>query len=46
MLPAMAAAEIGRVLVPVTGVAGLKRAASGVEGVLSWKDTIDRYRDQ
>jgi probable F420-dependent oxidoreductase len=43
LLPAMAAAGIGRVLVPVTGVAGLKRQVSGVEGVLSWKDTIERY---
>jgi len=42
-LPAMAARGIGRVLVPVTSVAGLKRSARGVEGVLSWKDTIDRY---
>jgi len=42
-LPAMAAAGIGRVLIPVTGVAGLKRAASGIEGVLSWRETIERY---
>ncbi len=42
-LPAMAAAGIGRVLIPVTGVAGLKSAVSGVDGVLSWKDTIARY---
>ena len=25
------------------GVAGLKRAATGIEGVLSWKDTIEKY---
>ena len=42
-LPAMAAAGIGRVLVPVTSAAGLKRAVRGIEGVLSWKDTIDKY---
>ncbi len=45
MLPAMAAAGISRVLVPVTGVAGLKTAATGIEGVQSWKNTIDRYRE-
>jgi hypothetical protein len=44
-LPAMAAAGISRVLVPVTSVAGLRRAASGVEGVLSWRDTIERHAD-
>jgi probable F420-dependent oxidoreductase len=42
-LPALAARGISRVLVPVTSVAGLKRSAKGVEGVLSWKDTIERY---
>ncbi len=42
-LPAMAARGISRVLVPVTSVAGLKRTAKGVEGVLSWKDTIEKY---
>ena len=42
-LPAMAAAGVARVLVPVTGMGGLRRAASGVEGVLSWRDTIERY---
>ncbi len=42
-LPALAARGISRVLVPVTSVAGLKRSARGVEGVLSWKDTIERY---
>lgn len=42
-LPAMAARGISRVLVPVTSVAGLQRTARGVEGVLSWKDTIEKY---
>ncbi len=42
-LPELAAAGVGRVLVPVTGVAGLKKVVSGVEGVMSWKDTIERY---
>jgi probable F420-dependent oxidoreductase len=41
-LPDLAAAGVGRVLVPVTAVAGLKSAATGIEGVLSWKDTIAR----
>jgi hypothetical protein len=35
-LSALAARGIGRVLVPVTSVAGLKTSARGVEGVLSW----------
>jgi probable F420-dependent oxidoreductase len=42
-LPALAAAGVSRVLVPVTSVAGLRSAVSGAEGVLSWRDTIDRY---
>ena len=42
-LPALAARGVSRVLVPVTSVAGLKRTARGVEGVLSWKDTIEKY---
>ncbi len=44
-IPALAARGISRLLVPVTSVAGLKRAAKGVEGVLSWKDTIARYAE-
>jgi probable F420-dependent oxidoreductase len=42
-LPALAASGISRVLVPVTSVAGLKRSAKGIEGVLSWKSTIERH---
>jgi probable F420-dependent oxidoreductase len=42
-LPALAARGISRVLVPVTSVAGLARKVRGVEGVLSWKDTIEKY---
>ncbi len=42
-LPAMAAAGIGRVLVPVTGVAGLQQVIRGPEDVASWRQTIDRY---
>lgn len=42
-LPALAAHGVSRVLVPVTSAAGLKRSARGVEGVLSWKATVERY---
>jgi hypothetical protein len=37
------AAGISRVLLPVTGVAGLKQAVAGPEDVLRWKETIERY---
>jgi probable F420-dependent oxidoreductase len=42
-LPALAAAGVRRVLVPVTSVAGLSSAVPGVEDVLSWRDTIERF---
>ncbi|MGE0226195.1 MAG: LLM class F420-dependent oxidoreductase [Acetobacteraceae bacterium] len=42
-LSAMAAAGISRVLVPVTGVAGLKRIIRGPADVLAWKDTIEKF---
>jgi len=42
-LPELAKAGVGRVLVPVTGVAGLPRIVSGPEDLLSWRDTIERY---
>jgi probable F420-dependent oxidoreductase len=42
-LPTLAARGVGRVLVPVTGVAGLKQAISSVEDLRTWKDTIARY---
>lgn len=42
-LPAMAAAGISRVLVPVTGVAGLARLIRGPDDVKLWKDTIEKY---
>ena len=44
-LPALAARGLSRVLVPVTSVAGLAQKVRGVEGVLTWKDTIERYAD-
>ena len=42
-LPALAARGISRVLIPVTSGFGLKRRADGIEGVLSWRDTIERH---
>ena len=42
-LPALAARGISRVLIPVTSGFGLRRRADGLEGVLSWKDTIERH---
>ena len=44
-LPALAARGVSRVLVPVTDAAGLKTAAQGPDGVMRWKETIDRYAD-
>ena len=38
-----AAAGVSRVLVPVTGVAGLARKISGPEDLLGWRETIERY---
>jgi alkanesulfonate monooxygenase SsuD/methylene tetrahydromethanopterin reductase-like flavin-dependent oxidoreductase (luciferase family) len=42
-LPVLAAAGVGRVLLPVTGVAGLARKVSGPEDLLAWRETIERY---
>ena len=42
-LPDIAAAGVSRVLVPVTGVAGLARKVSGPEDLLAWRETIERY---
>jgi methylmalonyl-CoA mutase cobalamin-binding subunit len=38
-----AAAGVSRVLLPVTGVAGLARKVSDPEDLLGWRDTIARY---
>ena len=38
-----AAAGVSRVLLPVTGVAGLARKVAGPEELLGWRDTIERY---
>jgi hypothetical protein len=37
-----AAAGVGRVLLPVAGVAELARRVSGPEDLLGWRDTIER----
>ena len=42
-LPELAAAGVSRVLVPVTGAAGLARAISGPQDLAGWRETIDRY---
>ncbi len=42
-LPALAARGVSRVLVPVTGVAGLKKVIRGADDVRAWKDVLDHY---
>ena len=42
-LPELAAAGVSRVLVPVTGVAGLARKVTGPHDLLAWRETIERY---
>jgi probable F420-dependent oxidoreductase len=42
-LPELAAAGVGRVLLPVTGVAGLARKVAGPEDLLGWRNTIECY---
>jgi hypothetical protein len=42
-IPALAAAGVGRLLVPATGMGGLTGRATGIEGVLGWRETIERY---
>jgi hypothetical protein len=37
-----AAAGVSRVLLPVTGVAGLARKVAGPEDLLGWRETIER----
>lgn len=44
-LPRLAAMGVGRVTVPVTGVAGLAMRVDGPEDLMAWKDTIERYAD-
>jgi len=42
-IPRLAALGVTRVLVPVTGMAGLRGAIRGAEDVLAWREAIDRY---
>lgn len=44
-LPRLAAMGVGRVAVPVTGVAGLAMRVRGPEDLLPWKDIIERYAE-
>jgi len=44
-IPRLAEFGVGRVLVPVTGVAGLHGVIRGAEDVLKWRDVIDRHAD-
>jgi probable F420-dependent oxidoreductase len=36
---------VGRIVIPVTPMAGMVNPIRGPEDVLSWRDTIDRYRE-
>jgi alkanesulfonate monooxygenase SsuD/methylene tetrahydromethanopterin reductase-like flavin-dependent oxidoreductase (luciferase family) len=42
-LPRLAGLGVTRVLVPVTGVAGLRGTIRGPDDVLAWRDAIERY---
>ena len=42
-LPRLAAMGVGRVAVPVTGVAGLDMRIRGPEDLLGWRETIERF---
>ena len=42
-IPELAAAGIGRVLVPVTANTGVTRPITGPEDLLAWRDVIARY---
>jgi hypothetical protein len=42
-IPDLSAAGVSRLLLPVTGVAGLARQVSGPDDLLSWRETIERY---
>ena len=39
----LAAIGVSRVLVPVTGSAGLPRRIAGPEDLMSWRDTLEKY---
>jgi alkanesulfonate monooxygenase SsuD/methylene tetrahydromethanopterin reductase-like flavin-dependent oxidoreductase (luciferase family) len=42
-IPDLSAAGVRRLLLPVTGVAGLARQVSGPDDLLGWRETIERY---
>lgn len=42
-LPALAAMGVKRVLVPVSGMAGLAAAIKSPEDAMTWRDTIEKY---
>jgi probable F420-dependent oxidoreductase len=42
-IPRLAGLGVTRVLVPVTGVAGLRGTIRGPDDVLAWRDAIERY---
>jgi probable F420-dependent oxidoreductase len=44
-LPALAKLGVSRVVVPVSPTAGLPAQVKSPEDALTWRDTIDRYRD-
>ena len=44
-IPALAAAGVSRLLVPVTGAAGLAGRIRGPEDLVKWRDTIQKYAD-
>jgi probable F420-dependent oxidoreductase len=44
-IPALAAAGVQRILVPVTGAAGLARRIRGPEDLGQWSDVIEKYAD-
>lgn len=43
-IPKLAAMGVGRVLVPVTPMAGLAARVKSPDDALTWRDTIDKYR--
>ncbi len=44
-IPALAAAGVDRLLVPVTPMAGLQTRLGNPEEVLAWRDTVDKYAE-
>lgn len=44
-LPALAAAGVDRVLVPVTSMAGLSTVIANPDDASGWKDTLEKYAD-